>query len=229
MKKNTFTLTELAAVLSLSVIAIGLLCNAVPAGKAKEYACAGNERQLGMILVQYASDNDGYLPYPIGNDYRAPFSWVVTLYRSKLISGVNKDLSFAEKNPDNAMLTELCSLLKCPEAGPQYPDNEMQGWWDTKSGSSADYGINCYFSTSDQTGNKGNFGGSIRMNDCKEPAKSVMLADAAAKQFYKLYGGTNAVVLRHNDGEGINLLMGDGAVKLGVSLTEEQIRFGVAK
>ena len=217
---RAFSLIELICTILVLNILMVLVTGAVQASK--RTLCIDNERKLGQVLTQYANDNDNYLPYPIGNDYRPPFSWVITLHRQGYISGTNKDLYFYNRYKSKS-LSKLYAPLSCPAAGPNSEENIQRGWWCSKSASSGDYGINCYFSTSDSSGRQGNFGGRIRLTECRMPAQSILLADANAKQIYLPYGDVSTVE-RHDDTA--NLLMGDGAVRTAGELTEEQIRYG---
>lgn len=62
-KKNKFTLVELLMVIAVIAILVGMLLPAL--NKAREevrkISCAGNLKQLGLAIPQYAGDNDDYI------------------------------------------------------------------------------------------------------------------------------------------------------------------------
>ena len=63
--REGFTLVELLVVLAVIAILVGLLLPALASGreKARKTACLSNLRQVGVGIVLYAADNNGYIPY----------------------------------------------------------------------------------------------------------------------------------------------------------------------
>jgi prepilin-type processing-associated H-X9-DG protein len=77
--KNHFTIIELLVVIAVIVILISLLMPAI--GKAKDtgrrISCAGNMRQIGIAALQYAGENNEWLP--AGSNSQLASSWTGAL------------------------------------------------------------------------------------------------------------------------------------------------------
>jgi prepilin-type N-terminal cleavage/methylation domain-containing protein/prepilin-type processing-associated H-X9-DG protein len=74
-----FTLIELLVVIAIIAILAAILMPVLASAqeKAKRISCLNNERQVGLAMQMYGSDNKGMIPYPNGNitkDFDNPFT-----------------------------------------------------------------------------------------------------------------------------------------------------------
>ena len=233
--KRKFTLIELLVVVAIIAILAAILLPVLQQAKnrARSIKCINNQKQLYYSITMYAQENHDYLPFPVGYAWAVNNvwgDWVMTLYQNKYLGG----------NKKSGKDKRYCALLACPSAGDQSPTNPLRGWRFSMTDSSADYGINCYFSTSDSTGSKGNFSGIIRLTERqRSPERFMLMADANFQQFYKAQGsnpqennmgkgGTGEPILRHS--HRANAVFGSGSVRtVNTLITDHTIRYGFDK
>jgi prepilin-type N-terminal cleavage/methylation domain-containing protein/prepilin-type processing-associated H-X9-DG protein len=70
MRREGFTLIELLVVIAIIALLAGVLLGAIPIAMQHAYCagCANNMRNLGLALMEYATDNDGQLPGRVQNN-----------------------------------------------------------------------------------------------------------------------------------------------------------------
>ncbi len=148
-KPNAFTLIELLVVISIIALLVGILLPALGAARrtAQNAQCLSNQRQVGIAIAAYATDNNDYVTPWRAFDPKPPKThpaWGATsafigdwLWTSMIVVGgygAERDMfkcpSFPEAD-DNSDISIRTADLDDPGQSPNWQN--------------ADYGINCAF------------------------------------------------------------------------------------
>lgn len=122
-KARNFTLIELLVVVAIIAILAGILMPALSSAlqKAKNIACTGNQKMIGLSLSMYATDNREY--FPPCNTWSTDLPW--RLWHRTLMMGGYMGKAFNDINEANNNDKRGKNVFVCPEdTNPQAPTSD---------------------------------------------------------------------------------------------------------
>lgn len=169
MKNRAFTLIELLVVIAIIAILAAILFPVFAQAKAaaKRTACLSNEKQIGMGLYMYVSDNDDTLPmanYPGAPNYVGPPFTVFAWHAGEGIA----ELSWADLL---LAYTKNIPIFACPEDSSGLPTGIK--------GAQLSFALNYYFFRQPGGVNRLTLSGGS-MSEITTPASKIFIAESAS-------------------------------------------------
>lgn len=142
--KQAFTLIELLVVISIIALLVGILLPALGAARktAQRAVCLSNQRQIGVGLMGYTTNNDGFLPYKLYQEGGFEVYW----WHRMILDGAAAGSAEEGANSNLVCPSDISPYLPSPATTPPDPAYENVR---------SSYGINQYVSHADGVTNNG--------------------------------------------------------------------------
>ncbi len=137
--RQAFTLIELLVVISIIALLVGILLPALGAARktAQRAVCLSNQRQVGVAMMAYATNNKGLLPYTM---YQESAADPQTRWWHRLILDGAAVGSTEEEGSGNLVCpSDIKTYVPDPPSGSPDPDDNV----------ACSYGMNNYLSIAD--------------------------------------------------------------------------------
>jgi prepilin-type N-terminal cleavage/methylation domain-containing protein/prepilin-type processing-associated H-X9-DG protein len=206
--KGNFTLIELLVVIAIIAILASMLLPALNQAreKAKAISCLSQQKQIGVAIINFADDKDGYLPYAYftpGVIYADDHSWQQII---KEYLGYKGNSRYT-KHP-------LPAMFQCPtkisKRTPD-PENNYYKWFVFGGGSSYGYNVSFGLYTS-ASRNQPWLLPRVKMSNVRSPSKKVIVGDSNGYAIKKptLTGNKRGYwdFFRHGNGANFGLVDG---------------------
>ena len=221
--RGNFTLIELLIVIAIIAVLAAMLLPALNKArdKARDISCMSNMRQIGLYMVQYTDNNNGYFPKASGLNeggvtvWNKNGRWQDGIYALKTGKQVVNKLHW--KSNSNDVYTRPHDMLACPAS------KDMPWNGDGMLGFMGHYLINSYISNYQMLKDQADWAlpfCAFNVKVIKRPSQLMEIIDGAAER--PTNGSTNPMVesrdglnpnggkLRHLGNGGVNVLYTDG-------------------
>ncbi len=134
---QAFTLIELLVVISIIALLVGILLPALGAARktAQRAVCLSNQRQVGVAMMTYATNNDGLLPYAFYHENGVETRW----WHRLILDGAAVGSTEEGSNSNLVCPTDIKPYLAGAVSNPPDPDDNVL----------SSYGMNQFLSISD--------------------------------------------------------------------------------
>ncbi|GEM_PF-596387 len=177
-QESHFTLIELLIVIAIIAILVALLLPALKEARdaARRLSCSSNLRQMGVLILSYAEDNNGNFPIHRNADDSWPYAY--SIWGRKW---TNFHADYAIKSSSNPDIAFCDGALDAYRSDPSHDIFESYKRWSNTS-PSANYPSStgyCYYYGSDEVvQNRNHRSGYAMVQQVQKPEWSTVIADS---------------------------------------------------